>query len=106
MRDRTPKARETEPTIPAPSPTDEKLAQLHALAEKIERHRSELDDYLNDYAKLISPPGVPTVNIRMMIDARGMCICQSALFAISERVEALLLERKQALEEEGLPHHA
>ena len=66
--------------------------------ERLKTARAELDDYLNDYAKLITPSGVPAVNIRMMLDARGMCICQSALFAIAERVEALLLERKQALE--------
>jgi hypothetical protein len=82
-------------TVAAPA---DKLGQLHALAGKIEDRRAELDDFLNDYAKLISPSGVPAVNVRMMLDARGMCICQSALFAIAERVAALELERKQALE--------
>jgi hypothetical protein len=106
MRDRTPRARETgvigqEPTIPAApfpltlSPAEDKISQLKTLAERIERHRSELDDYLNEYAKLITPPGVPMVNIRQMIDARGHCICQNSLFAISARVEALELEEKQ-----------
>ena len=96
MRDRTPKARETEPTIPAtPSPAEDKISRLKALAEKIQRHRSELDDYLDEYAKLTTPPGVPTVAIRQMIDARGLCICQSSLFAISAQVEALELEEKQ-----------
>jgi hypothetical protein len=86
-----PKERETPPPQPA---AGDKVAQLKALAEKIERHRSELDDYLDAYARLIAPNGVPVVNIRMMLDARGRCICQSALFAIAERVEALLLEQK------------
>ena len=105
MRDRTPKAQETrsvigqEPTIPAAppatlSPAEDKISRLNALASKIEQHRSELDDYLNEYAKLITPPGVPMVNIRQMIDARGHCICQSSLFAIGAQVEALELERK------------
>ena len=39
----------------------------------------ELDDFLNEYAKLISPSDVPAVNVRMMLDARGMCICQCSL---------------------------
>jgi hypothetical protein len=91
MRDRTPKARETA----APSPAEDKLAQLRALADKIEQHRSSLDNYLDAYARLIAPEGVPVVNIRQMIDARGMCICQSSLFAIAERVAALELEEKQ-----------
>jgi hypothetical protein len=78
---------------PAPAPTD-KIAQLKALVEKIEQHRSSLGDYLDAYARLIAPEGVPVVNIRMMLDARGRCICQSALFAIAERVESLLLEQK------------
>jgi hypothetical protein len=96
MRDKTPKAAPPPPAA-APSadmPASHKLAQLRALADKIEDRRVELDDYLNEYAKLISPPGVPTVNIRMMLDARGLCICQSALFAIAERVQALELEQK------------
>ena len=98
MQDRTPKKRET--TIPAAppatlSPAEDKIAQLKALVVKIEDHRSSLDGYLDSYARLITPPGVPTVNIRQMIDARGHCICQSAMFAIAERVEALLLEEKQ-----------
>jgi hypothetical protein len=81
-------------TPPAPAPAD-KLAQLRALADKIERQRSELDEYLDQYTKLITPPGVPQVAIRQMIDGRGVCICQSALFAIAERVAALQLEEKQ-----------
>ena len=100
MRDRTPKARETEPTIPAApsatlSPAEDKISRLKALAEKIEDHRSSLDGYLDAYARLITPAGVPTVSIRQMIDARGHCICQSAMFAIAERVAALELEDKQ-----------
>jgi hypothetical protein len=79
----------------APPASETALSRLHALASKIEQHRSELDDYLNEYAKLITPPGVPTVAIRQMIDARGHCICQSSLFAIAERVAALELEEKQ-----------
>ena len=82
------------PKVVAP----DKIAQLRALADKIEDRRVELDDFLNEYAKLISPPGVPQCNVRQMIDARGMCICQSAMFAIAERVAALELEQKQALE--------
>jgi hypothetical protein len=77
------------------SPPDDKLVRLNALVEKIHQHRSELDDYLAEYAKLITPPGVPTVNIRMMIDAKGGCICQSSLFAINDQVVALELERRQ-----------
>jgi hypothetical protein len=96
MRDRTPKARETEPTIPATSPAGDKIAQLKALVEKIEDHRSSLDGYLDAYARLITPSGVPTVAIRQMLDARGHCICQSSLFAIAERVAALELEEKQS----------
>jgi hypothetical protein len=97
MRDRTPKEREAIPAAPPAtlSPAEDKISQLRALAEKIERHRSELDDYLSEYARLITPAGVPQVNVRMMIDARGHCICQSALFAISAQVEALELEEKQ-----------
>jgi hypothetical protein len=91
MRDRTPKARETEPL----SPAEDKISQLKALADKIESHRVELDDYLNEYAALVTPPGVPMVNIRAMIDARGWCVCQSAMFAIAERVAALELEERQ-----------
>ena len=82
------------PKVVAP----DKIGQLRALADKIEDRRVELDDFLNEYAKLISPSGVPAVNVRMMLDARGMCICQSALFAIAERVRALELEQQQALE--------
>ena len=70
------------PKVVAP----DKIAQLRALADKIEDRRVELDDFLNEYAKLISPTGRPTVQFRQMIDARGMCICQSAMFAIAERV--------------------
>jgi hypothetical protein len=79
---------------PAPAPTD-KLSQMRALADKIEQHRSELDDFLDEYARLITPPGVPQANIRQMIDGRGHCICQSAMFAVAERVAALELEEKQ-----------
>ncbi len=82
------------PKVVAP----DKIGQLRALADKIEDRRVELDDFLNEYPKLISPSGVPAVNVRMMLDARGMCICQSALFAIAERVRALELEQQQALE--------
>jgi hypothetical protein len=78
---------------PEPSPPDE-IARLNALAAKIEAHRSEMDGCLDEYAKLITPPGVPIANIRMMLDGRGRCICQSSLFAIAERVAALELEQK------------
>ena len=77
------------------SPAEDKISRLTALAEKIERHRSDLDDYLNEYARLLTPAGVPMVNIRQMIDARGVCICQSSLFAIGAQVQALELEEKQ-----------
>jgi hypothetical protein len=77
-----------------PQPPDE-LSRLRALANKVEVLRSELDDYLNEYARLITKPGVPTVNLRQMLDARGGCICHSSLFAIAERVAALELEEKQ-----------
>jgi hypothetical protein len=77
------------------SPAEDKISRLTALAEKIERHRSDLDDYLNEYARLLTPAGVPMVNIRQMIDARGHCICQSSLFAIGAQVQALELEEKQ-----------
>jgi hypothetical protein len=97
MRDRTPKAQETSVPPPATlSPAEDKIAQLKALVEKIEDHRSSLDGYLDAYARLITPPGVPTVAIRQMLDARGHCICQSSLFAIAERVAALELEEKQS----------
>lgn len=97
MRDRTPRARETIPAAPPAtlSPAEDKLSQLKALAEKIEAHRSSLDGYLDAYARLITPPGVPTVSIRQMVDARGHCLCHSAMFAIAERVAALELEEKQ-----------
>ena len=88
----------TKPKEAPPAVAPDKIAQLRALADKIEDRRVELDDFLNEYAKLISPSGVPAVNVRMMLDARGMCICQSALFAIAERVRALELEQQQALE--------
>lgn len=91
MRDRTPK--EAPPKVEAPSTN--KLAQLHALAGRIESHRGELDAYLDEYAALITPNGVPQSNVRMMLDAKGRCLCGAALFAISERIEALLLEEKQ-----------
>jgi hypothetical protein len=77
-----------------PQPPDE-ITRLRALADKIEALRSELDDHLNEYARLITKPGVPTVNLRQMLDARGGCICHSSLFAIAERVAALELEEKQ-----------
>jgi hypothetical protein len=35
--------------------TDDKLTRLNALVEKIHQHRSELDDFLAEYAKLITP---------------------------------------------------
>jgi hypothetical protein len=96
MRDRTPKARETSVPPPVTSPAEEKLAQLRALVDKIENHRSSLDGYLDAYARLICLEGVPVVNIRTMIDAKGRgCICQSAMFAIAERVEALLLDEEK-----------
>jgi len=97
MRDRTPKARETIPAAPPAtlSPAEDKIAQLRAVADKIENHRAELDHYLDSYARLITPAGVPMVSIRQMIDARGHCLCHSAMLAIAERVEALLLEEKQ-----------
>ena len=93
MRDRTPKTASPAPVVVAPSA--DKIAQLRALADKIENHRSDLDDYLNEYARLLTPAGVPMVNIRQMIDARGVCICQSSLFAIGAQVQALELEEKQ-----------
>jgi hypothetical protein len=73
----------------------DKISQLKALADKIEDHRASLDDYLEAYARLITPPAVPMVSIRQMIDARGHCLCHSAMLAIAERVEALLLEERQ-----------
>jgi hypothetical protein len=79
---------------PNPLPPDSPIARLRALADRVEALRSELDGHLDEYAKLITPPRVPTVNIRQMIDARGVCICQSSLFAIAERVAALELEQK------------
>jgi hypothetical protein len=45
-----------------------------------------------EHARLITPPGIPTVNIRQMIDAKGRCVCQGSLFAINDQV----VERKQA----------
>lgn len=98
MRDKTPKS-----VPPA------RISELRALADKIENDRAALDDFLDAYVRLITPAGVPTVAIRQMADARGSCLCHSAMLAIAERVAALELERKQALEEEtpeGLPHHA
>jgi len=72
----------------------DKLDELNALAARIESHRAELDSYLDAYARLLTPNGVPTVAIRQMIDAKGMCICHSALYAIAEQVAAIELERK------------
>jgi hypothetical protein len=95
MRDRTPKARETAAPSATLSPAEDKIAQLKALADKIEDHRASLDGYLDAYARLITPVGMPQVAIRQLIDAKGRCICQSALFAIAERVAALQLEEKQ-----------
>jgi len=85
MRDRTPKARETAAPSATLSPAEDKIAQLKALADKIEDHRASLDGYLDAYARLVTPVGMPQVAIRQLIDAKGRCICQSALFAGSGR---------------------
>lgn len=77
-------------------PAPDKIAQLNALAGKIERHRAELDAFLDEYAKVIGQgtPGVPVVNIRMTLDGRGRCLCHSTDLAINDQIAALELEQK------------
>jgi hypothetical protein len=75
-------------------PPDE-ITRLRALAAKIDQHRGELDEFLDEYARLLTTPGVPTVNLRQMIDGRGRCLCHSTALAVSDRLAALELEEKQ-----------
>jgi hypothetical protein len=86
MRDRTPKT---------PSAADE-VARLRALADKINALRVELDDYLEDRARILASPGVPVGNIKQMLEGRARgCLCLGATLALSDQIAALELEEKQ-----------
>src|SRR5271167_4543920 len=78
----------------APDP----LASFHALAARINAIRAELDEYLNEYARLVAlgNPGVPAVNIRMTLDAGSRCFCAVATKVLAQQVADLELQRREA----------
>jgi hypothetical protein len=97
MRDRTPRAQETAaPPATSLSPAEGKLSQLHALADKIQAMRSDLDTYLEERARILAGPGVPMVSIKQMLEGRARgCLCLGATLALSDQIAALELEEKQ-----------
>jgi hypothetical protein len=95
MRDRTPKAPPAADSARgAPEVTDE--VRLRALADKIQAMRSDLDEYLEERARILAGPGVPQVAIKAMLEGRARgCLCLGATLALSDQIAALELEEKQ-----------
>jgi hypothetical protein len=72
------------------------MQALQALQNKIDSLRQELDDYIENRCNVIASgtPGVPAVNIRMMLTARSGCHCSIAAKILRDQAVALELEKK------------
>jgi hypothetical protein len=81
--------------VAPPAPLDQ-MDELKALAEKIGALRLELDDYINEHARVLAlgANGVPQVALRQMIDGNSRCLCAVATKVLSDKAVALELERK------------
>ncbi len=69
-------------------------AQIQAMADQINKLRAELDTYLDEYAHLTAPPGVPWQNVRMMMDGGSKCLCGVATRVLARQAADLDLQQR------------